>query len=119
MFKTLYVYALIVTSLLLIGCDVTAQLKSTAINTAWDYDFNDPDSKGAQGFYIYKKVVNGTTVTWLRVGDVKAPTTTYSINYPWAGTYTVTAYSDYDESAPSNELVLIDKLKSPAKFRTN
>jgi len=111
--------SLILTTLLLIGCDVTAQLKSTAVNTTWDYDFTDSDSKGAKGFYIYKKVVNGTTVTWVRVGDVKSPTTTYSINYPWAGTYTVTAYSDYDESAPSNELVIIDKLKSPAKFRTN
>jgi uncharacterized lipoprotein NlpE involved in copper resistance len=119
MYKKLSTCALLVTSLLLIGCDVTAQLKTTSVNTTWDYDFNDPDSRGAQGFYIYKKVVNGTTVTWVRVGDIKAPATTYSVSYPWAGTYTVTAYSDYDESAPSNELVLIDKLKSPAKFRTN
>jgi hypothetical protein len=119
--KTKLVYtALILLTSIITSCDVsTAQSKTSAAITNWDYDFANPDNKDVQGFYIYKKAISGTTATWERIGVVKAPATTFSLTYPYAGVYTVVAYNAYTESDPSNELTLVNKLTAPARFRTN
>lgn len=109
--------SLLLTSLLLVaGCDVAAQVKVTSVRTAWDYDF--VTNVDVKGFYIYKKVQNGTDVSWVKIGDVKAPALEFAIQSPYEGTYAVAAYNDYDESDKSNELKLTGKIPSPAKFRT-
>lgn len=119
--KTKLTYlSLVLLSCVVTSCDVsTAQSKTSNAITVWDYDFTNPDNKDVQGFYIYKKAVSGTTTTWERVGVVKAPITTFSLTYPYAGVYTVVAYNSYTESDPSNELTLVNKLTAPARFRTN
>lgn len=109
--------SVLLSSLLLVaGCDVAAQGKVTSVRTAWDYDF--VTNVDVKGFNIYKKIQNGTDVSWVKVGDVKSPTVEFAIQSPYEGTYAVAAYNDYDESDKSNELKLTGKIPSPAKFRT-